>query len=73
MQREEHDCEGGNLADIWQSAQRRRTEDIFSWFTHFFERQRRPSDTRPQYPQRRAATSVWKTLEATRAVSRTTN
>jgi len=75
MQRDEHDYEGSNLAEIWQSAQHRRTEDIYSWFTHFFEIQRRPksSDSRPQYPQRRAAALIWKLLEATHAVSRNTN
>jgi hypothetical protein len=47
------DYEGGNLAEIWQSAQHRRTEDIYFWFTHFFERQQQPksSDSRPRFPR----------------------
>ena len=75
MQNQQPDYDGDNLAVIWQSAQHRRTENLCSWFTDFFEIQRRPesSESRPQYPQRRAAAFVWKLLEATRAVSRTTN
>jgi hypothetical protein len=71
----EHEYDGDNLAEIWQSAQHRRTEDIYSWFTHFFERQRQPksSNFRPRYPQRRVAALVWKLLETTHAVSRTTD
>jgi len=43
MQHEQHDYDCDNLAEIWRSAQHRRTEDIYSWFTHFFERGRQPS------------------------------
>ena len=75
MQHEQHDYDGDNLAEIWQSAQHRRTEDIYSWLTRFFERQRqfKSSDFRPRYPQRRVAALVWKLLETTHAVSRTTD
>jgi hypothetical protein len=75
MQNQQPDYDGDNLAEIWQSAQHRRTEDIYSWFSNFFERQRRieSSESRPRYPQRRAAAFVWKLLEATHAVSQTTN
>ena len=72
MQHEQHDYNDDDLADIWRGAQRRRTEYIYSLFTHFFERQRQP-DFRPRYPRRRFAALVWKLLEATHAVSRTTN
>ena len=76
MQNDERDLGQGDLAEIWRSAQHRRTEDIYSWFTQFFERQEQPQSSesgRPQYPQRRAAAWVWKLLEATHAVSRTTS
>ena len=52
--------------------QHRRTEDIYSWFTHFLQRQRQ-SDNRPRYPRRRVAALIWKLMEATHAASRTTN
>jgi hypothetical protein len=75
MQHEEHDYERGNLAEIWQSAQHRRSEDIYFWFTHFFGRQRQPktSDSGPRNAQGRAAALVWKFLKATRRSSRATN
>jgi hypothetical protein len=75
MQHEQHDYDSNSLAGIWQSAEHRRTEDIHSWFAQFFERQQQPpsSESRHQYPQRRAAAWVWKLLEATHAVSRTTS
>jgi hypothetical protein len=38
MQHEQRDY--NNLADLWRSAQRRRTEDIYSLVVHFFKRQR---------------------------------
>jgi hypothetical protein len=74
MQNQQPDYDGDNLAVIWQSAQHRRTENLCSWFTDFFEIQRRPesSESRPSYPQRRAAAFLWKLLEAAH-VSRTTN
>ena len=64
MQHERHDYD--NLAEIWRSGQLRRTEDIYFWFTHFFEGQWRLklSDSRLQYPQRRATAFVWKLLDA---------
>ena len=73
MPHEQHGYEENNLADIWRSAQRRRTADIYSWFTHFFERHRqlKSSDPRPQFPQRRATALAWKLLNAIRAVRRT--
>jgi hypothetical protein len=37
-----------NLAEIWRSAQRRRADDIYSWFTHFFQRQRRLKSSEPR-------------------------
>lgn len=47
MQHEQHNLDGDNLAESWQSAQHRRTADIYSWFTHFFEGQQhfKPSDS----------------------------
>ena len=75
MQHGRHDYHDDDLAELWRSAQHRRAEDIYSWFTKFFERQRqlRSSDSRSQFPKRRAAALIWKLLEATHAVSRTTN
>jgi hypothetical protein len=66
MQHERRDYDDDNLAELWRSGQLRRTEDIYFWFTHFFERQRRlkSSDSRLQYPQRRATALVWKLLDA---------
>ena len=73
MQHERHHSDDDNLAQIWRSAQHRRTADIYSWFTHFFERHRqlKSSDPRSQFPQRRATALAWKLLNAIRAVRRT--
>ena len=51
MQHEQHDYDGDNLAEIWRSAQHRRTEDIYSWFTHFLNKRWRLKLTgrRPQH------------------------
>jgi hypothetical protein len=51
MQRERHDLDGGDLAEIWRSAQHRRTEDVYSWFTNIFKKreQLKSPDTRPHY------------------------
>jgi hypothetical protein len=53
MENERHDFDDDDLAEIWRSAQHRRTEDIYSWFTHFFERRRKLKSTggRPQHAQ----------------------
>jgi hypothetical protein len=70
MPHERHGFDENNLADIWQSAQHRRTAEIYSLFTHFSERYRqlKSSDSRPQYPQRRAIALAWKLLNASRAM-----
>ena len=70
MKPEQHDKD--QWAEIWRSAQRRRTEDISAWFTHVLERQRQP-DFQKRYPRRRVAALLLKLLEATRALSRTAN
>jgi hypothetical protein len=41
MQHERRDYDDDNLAEVWRSAQHRRSDDIYFWFTHFLE-------TRPQ-------------------------
>jgi hypothetical protein len=53
MQHEQPDYDGDNLAEIWQSAQHRRTEDIYSWLTQFFERrqQLKSNGDRAQHAQ----------------------
>ena len=69
MQHEEHDYEGDNLAEIWQNAQHRRTQDIYFWFTHFFERHRPAQIVRS--PASIFPTALaWKLLNAIRAVRR---
>jgi hypothetical protein len=64
-----------NLAEIWRSAQLRRTEDICSLFTHLDKRQPtlKSSASRPQYFARRALALIWRFLDAARAVSRATH
>jgi hypothetical protein len=51
MQHEQNNFEQDDLAEIWRSAQHRRTEDVYSWFTHIFEKRRKfkSPDTRPHY------------------------
>jgi hypothetical protein len=64
-----------NLAEIWRSAQLRRTQDIRSLFTHSNKRQptlKSPA-FRPQYSARRALALLWRFLNAARAVSRATH
>lgn len=75
MQHGRVDFDDDDLAELWQSAQHRRTEDIYSWLTHFFERQRqsRSSESRSRLPQRRAVALIWKLREAAHTVSRTAN
>jgi hypothetical protein len=72
MQDERGHSDEDNLAQIWRSAQHRRTGDIYFWFTHFFERRRqlKSSDPRPQFSQRRATALAWKLPNAIRAVRR---
>jgi hypothetical protein len=50
MQHERRDLDDDDLAEIWRSAQRRRTEDLHSWFTHTFRirRQLKSPDARPR-------------------------
>jgi hypothetical protein len=38
MQNERQDFDDDDLAEIWRSAQHRRAEDIYSWFTHFLNK-----------------------------------
>jgi hypothetical protein len=73
MQDERQHRDDDGLAQIWRSAQHRRTADIYYWFSHFFERHRplKSSDSRLQYSQRRVTALVWKLLNAIRAVRRT--
>jgi hypothetical protein len=73
MQHEQPDYGGDNLAEIWQSAQHRRTEDIYSWFAHLPGRRSKSSEPRIRPLLRRGAAFIWKLLEATHAVSRATH
>jgi hypothetical protein len=41
MQNDERDFEQGDLAEIWRSAQHRRTVDVGRWLADYFRRQRR--------------------------------
>ncbi|MGA2287110.1 hypothetical protein [Bradyrhizobium sp.] len=70
-----HDHNDDHLAEIWRSAQHRRTEDLYFWFTHLFQRQLHLGYSEPRFrhARRRAAALLSKLLEATRAVSRTGN
>jgi hypothetical protein len=42
MPHEQYDFGPDNFAEIWQNAQHRRAEDIYSLLSHFFERRRGP-------------------------------
>jgi hypothetical protein len=48
MQHQQYDLDGDDQAQIWRSAQHRRTEDIGSWFTDIFKKRQplRSPDTR---------------------------
>jgi hypothetical protein len=51
MQNHERDFEQGDLAEIWRSAQHRRTEDVGGWLADYFRRRRlESSDDRLRYP-----------------------
>jgi hypothetical protein len=41
MQHERHDPDGDDFAEVWRSAHRRRSEDIYGWFTDIFKKRRR--------------------------------
>lgn len=53
MQNAEGHFEQDDLAEIWRSAQHRRTEDVGGWLTKYVARWRslKSRDDRPQYPQ----------------------
>jgi hypothetical protein len=72
MQHEQHRDSGGHLAEIWRSAQRRRTDDIYLLFTDFVEtrQQLKSAEPRPRYSAGRFMSLMWKFLDATRARSR---
>jgi hypothetical protein len=38
VQQERHDLIGDDFAEIWRSAQRRRSDGVYFWFTNIFER-----------------------------------
>jgi hypothetical protein len=47
----------GDFAEVWRTAQQRRTEDIGAWFGQLFERRRRlkAADAGATYPKGRPA------------------
>ena len=53
MEREQKKTDPDDLAEIWRSAEQRRTEDIGAWLGHYFERRRRlkASDTEASFPE----------------------
>jgi len=57
MQNERRDFDQDDLAEIWRSAQHRRSEDLGRWLLQYFERQRliKATEDRPQYVDARAA------------------
>ena len=72
MQHKQRDYDDDDFSEIWRSAQHRRSEDIYFWFTHFFGRQRqlKPSDSRLRSSTTPQPLLVWKLLDASRAVWR---
>jgi hypothetical protein len=52
MQHQQHDYDHDDLADIWRSAQHRRNEDTYSWFTLFLRGNKSPTHPIPDsiYP-----------------------
>jgi hypothetical protein len=38
VQHERHDLNGNDFAEIWRSAQRRRSDDVYFWFTYIFKK-----------------------------------
>lgn len=53
MKRDQIKAVSDGLADVWRSAEQRRTEDIGAWLSYFFEHRRRlrASDTETPYSQ----------------------
>jgi hypothetical protein len=52
MRHERHDFDHDDLAEIWRSAQHRRTEDVYSWFANIFKKRlqlKSSAETRPHY------------------------
>src|ERR1700730_5136881 len=50
VQHERHDLDGDDFSQVWRSAQRRRSADIYFWFTHIFKerwRLKSPDQTGP--------------------------
>ncbi len=58
MKNEQRDIGQNDLAEIWQSAQQRRTEDVGRWLANYLERWQKPRkiEAGPQFsPQGQAA------------------
>jgi hypothetical protein len=53
MQNTKGHFEKDDLAEIWKSAQHRRTEDVGGWLAKYIAKRRslKSRDDRPQYPQ----------------------
>jgi hypothetical protein len=45
MQNDQHNAGHDDLAELWNRAQHRRAEEIYSWLTHFLERYRQPESS----------------------------
>jgi hypothetical protein len=62
------------FSEIWRSAEHRRAEDIYFWFTRFFARRPRLQWAGPslQHLRRRSAVILYQLLKMPHAVSRTT-
>jgi hypothetical protein len=68
-----------HFSEIWRSAQQRRAEQIYFWFTRFQARQIRARQTRLELPgqslqhfQRRIAVMIYRLLKMPHAVLRST-
>jgi hypothetical protein len=69
-----HKFHDEHFSDTWRSAEHRRAEDIYFWFTRFFARQPRLELPGPglQHLGRRSAVIIYRLLKIPHAVSRTT-
>jgi hypothetical protein len=75
VQYDESDFNGNDIAEIWRSAQRRRSSDVYALFANLSRARPhiKPFGFRIQRPLGYARSLIWKLLAATGTVPRTTN
>jgi hypothetical protein len=72
---DESNFNGNDVAEIWRSAQRRRSSDLYALFANLWRIRPhiKPFGLRLSHPLGYVGSLIWKLRAATRTVSRTTH